>query len=96
MQNCIQAELRKIRLNIGFSIREMAADLNLHPATYQKYEDGSRTLPAEVLKMACELKQKVDEFMAGMPARIDARIEEDYPHGIPGRGGSDVQEIEKQ
>lgn len=89
MNNCIQTELRAIRLHIGFSIREMAVELNLNAATYQKYEDGSRTLPAEVLNGARATKQKVDDFMAGMPARIDARIVEEFPNGIPCKGGWD-------
>lgn len=89
MRNCIQTELRAIRFAIGFSIREMAAELKLKPATYQKYEDGSRALPEEVLMGARETKQKVDDYMTTMPARIDARIEAEFPNGIVCKGGWD-------
>jgi transcriptional regulator with XRE-family HTH domain len=89
MQNCIHTELRTIRLHVGFSIREMAAVLNLKPPTYQKYEDGTRTLPDDVLESARDTKRNIDDFMAGMPARIDARIDAEFPNGIVSKGGWD-------
>lgn len=66
--------LYALRKEMGFSIREMAAELQLHPATYQGYESGSRTAPPSVVESARRSARKVAEFMAGIPARVDANL----------------------
>lgn len=66
--------LYALRKEMGFSVRDMAAELQLHPATYQGYEDGSRTAPTNVVASARRSAKKVAEFMAGIPARVDANL----------------------
>ncbi len=66
-----KVSLRRLRLQIGYSIAEMAEDLNLKKATYQCYEDGSRRAPDDIeQKMRATLVMD-KAFMDGLPARID-------------------------
>jgi transcriptional regulator with XRE-family HTH domain len=75
-------ELRKIRLEMGFSMRDMACELGLATPTYQGYEEGRRKVPQEVIDRAMHSLQKVREFMATAPARIDERINREFPFGF--------------
>lgn len=69
-----QTVLYALRQEMGFSIRDMAAELGLHPATYQGYESGSRTAPPSVVAQARKSARKVSEFMAGIPHRVGANL----------------------
>lgn len=75
--------LKEIRLEMGFSIRDMACELGLATPTYQGYEEGRRKVPQEVIDRAMHSLQKVREFMATAPARIDERIQREFPCGVP-------------
>ena len=75
-------ELKQIRLEMGFSFGDMANELGLAKSTYQNYEDGRRKIPQHVIEQAMHSSQKVREFMASAPARIDERINKQFPHGF--------------
>jgi transcriptional regulator with XRE-family HTH domain len=65
-------EIKQIRLSMGYSIREMARDLGIHPATYQRYDEGTAQTPLEIL-LSAELSREKDlNFMAGIFQRVDA------------------------
>lgn len=66
--------LYALRMQMGFSMRDMAAELELHPATYQCYEGGTRKVPRQVVDKALVSARKVAEFMAGIPSRVDANL----------------------
>lgn len=82
-------ELKSIRLDMGFSIRDMASELGLSAPTYQGYEQGTRKVPQHVVEQAIHSSQKVREFMASAPARIEARIEAWHPFGFMGEASDD-------
>ena len=65
-------DLRNLRQKIGFSMSDIAACLGVPKSTYQRYEDGSSAVPANIERAAMELQQINDEFMAGLPGRVDS------------------------
>lgn len=73
--------LRELRKQAGYSIGEMAMALGLPKATYQCYEDGSRACPDGVPGKMQSIVEKDREFLAGLPARVDARINAEFPKG---------------
>ena len=75
-------QLKELRHIIGFSMSDIAVCLGIPKSTYQRYEDGSAGIPADVQRAALELKQINETFMAEAPARIDARIKQEFPHGV--------------
>lgn len=75
-------QLKKIRRDIGFSMADIALCLGIPKSTYQRYEDGTSSIPSVVARGALELLQINKTFMAEAPARIDARIKAEYPDGI--------------
>lgn len=78
------AELKALRLEMKFSIGEMAGILNVPKATYQGYETGRRSMPAGFINRVRDWQQQDLEFMAGLPARIDAQLALDgFGFGIP-------------
>lgn len=74
--------IRAIRLELGFSIGEMAESLGLQKATYQGYDNGTRKTPDGIYQQAVALQKSVNDFMAEAPQRIDARLNQEFPHGI--------------
>ena len=78
------AVLKALRLEMKFSIGEMAGILNVPKATYQGYETGRRSMPAGFINRIRDWQQQDLEFMAGLPARIDAQLALDgFGFGIP-------------
>ena len=70
----MQTELSKIREQLGYSFREMAADLGLNAATYQGYEIGRRECPEHVL-LAAQTTLEIDrKLTADLPGRVDANL----------------------
>jgi transcriptional regulator with XRE-family HTH domain len=74
--------LKELRHNIKFDMRSMATCLGIPLSTYQRYEDGTAAVPDRIERAALELEQINVAFMADLPARVDARIEREYPHGF--------------
>lgn len=78
-------ELRALRLEMGYSLGEMAQLLNIHKATYQGYEAGRRAMPAGFINRVREWQQLDLEFMAGIAERVDTQLAADgFGDGIPG------------
>jgi transcriptional regulator with XRE-family HTH domain len=63
--------LHTIRLQLGYSFREMAQDLGLKAATYQGYELNRRACPEHVITAAQAALATDRKLTAGMAARID-------------------------
>lgn len=68
------AELQALRLELKFSIAEMAELKGLKKSTYQGYESGRRSMPEGFVNSIREWRRRDLEFMAGLPARVDERI----------------------
>ena len=78
------AVLKALRLEMKFSIGEMAGILNVPKATYQGYETGRRSMPAGFINRIRDWQQADLEFMAGMTGRIDAHLtNEGFGLGTP-------------
>jgi transcriptional regulator with XRE-family HTH domain len=67
----LHAELRSLRLEMGYSMADMAALMGIKKPTYQGYETGRREMPAGFINRAREWQQIDMEFMAGIPVRVD-------------------------
>jgi predicted transcriptional regulator len=68
--NKLYAELKTLRLDMKYSIGEMAQLLNIPKATYQGYETGRRTMPTGFINRVREWQQLDMEFMAGIAERV--------------------------
>jgi predicted transcriptional regulator len=78
------AELKALRLEMEFSLGEMAALLHIPKGTYQGYETGRRAMPAGFINRIREWQQQDLEFMAGIAARVDERLRvEGFGGGFP-------------
>lgn len=67
------AELRKIRIEMGFEPRDMRAVLDhMSRRTYQDYEANRRGIPAKLAARIRELHKHDREWMAGLGERIEA------------------------
>lgn len=78
----LHAQLKALRLEMGYSQRDMAQLLAIPYPTYQGYETGRRQMPDGFISRVREWQQLDCEFMAGMNERIDVRIAREYPDGI--------------
>lgn len=80
----LYAELKALRLEMRFSIAEMAGIMNVQKSTYQGYESGRRKMPAGFINRVRDWQQQDFEFMAGIAARVDqCLISEGFDAGIP-------------
>ena len=75
-------ELVKLRKEIGFSMQDISDHLRLKKSTYQRYEEGSASIPIHVERGVLDLHKSVKEFMESLPARVDARIDKEFPYGF--------------
>lgn len=75
-------ELKRLRREMRYGVCDMYAVLGLPRRTYQDYESGRRGIPQDVAAKARELHRRDREFMAGLPARIGAAIDRQFPGGI--------------
>lgn len=80
----LYAQLKELRLEMKFSMGEMAAILNVPKGTYQGYETGRRPVPAGFINRIREWQQQDLVFMAGIASRVDVRLQvEGFGGGIP-------------
>lgn len=79
------AELKALRVEMGYSMRDMAALLAVPKATYQGYENGSRRMPAGFINRVREWQQlDLVFFGVGMDRRIGEYLQADgFTAGIP-------------
>lgn len=84
------AELKALRDEMGFSLGEMAAVLNVPKATYQGYESGRRAMPAGFINRVRDWQQQDLVFMSGIADRVDERLAvEGFGCGIPSVKGAE-------
>jgi hypothetical protein len=74
--------LRSIQEEIKFDAPSMAASLGVTIRAYRNYLYGANAIPDVVDRNALELLHINREFIRTAPARIDARIDREFPHGI--------------
>jgi transcriptional regulator with XRE-family HTH domain len=75
-------ELKAIRVAIGWDKRSLALELGIAYRTMQDYEAGLRRIPEHIAVKMVELEDKDREWRRTLPARIDARIDAEFPQGI--------------
>ncbi|MRR33178.1 XRE family transcriptional regulator [bacterium] len=78
------AELKRLRREMKYGPCDMYRALGLARRTYQDYEAGKRGIPQDVAVKVRGLHRRDREFMAGLPARIGAALDHDFPGGIIG------------
>lgn len=69
-----KTKIRKIREHLGYDYQDMADELKLNKSTYQGYDQGRRSTPNHVLEAARVARKRVDNFMKGIPARVDENL----------------------
>jgi len=85
----MQTELKAIREQLGYSMSEMAEELQIKKGTLQGYESGRRATPPLTLGMALVALGKVvdwekrylpggecDQIMADVPMFLGERVDE--------------------
>ncbi|MDA8428913.1 MAG: hypothetical protein M0T70_06620 [Geobacteraceae bacterium] len=75
-------ECKRLRQEMKFGVCDMYRTLGLPRRTYQDYESGRRGIPQDVAAQIREAHRRDREFMAGLPARIDAALKREFPGGI--------------
>lgn len=75
--------LKELREEMGYSTREMAVCLGVPASTYQCYEASRRKCPDKIIQQMFKIQEQDRLFMEQLPARVDAHIAVEYPHGIP-------------
>jgi transcriptional regulator with XRE-family HTH domain len=75
--------LVEIQREMGFSLRDMSQILGLKKSTYQGYTTGRRAVPRQVMLEAEIAMERNRDFWRGLPDRVDSRIKDDFPAGIP-------------
>jgi len=77
-------ELKQIQDRIKFDAPSMALCMGIPYQTYRNYLYGASSIPPQIERAALELEQINKQFLSAAPARIDARIASDFPHGFMG------------
>lgn len=77
------AELKRLRLEMGFDKASLALTLELPYRTLQDYEAGRRSIPAKFSSKMRAAHRADRRFMAGVARRTDRELRATYPRGIP-------------
>lgn len=75
-------QLRELQDRIKFDAPSIAACLGLTLHCYRKYLYGENPIPEMVIRHALELENINTLFMSELPARVDAAVDKEFPHGI--------------
>lgn len=75
-------ELRQLRREMKYGVADMYRILGLPRRTYQDYEAGKRGIPQRVAVAARAAHRRDREFMAGLPGRIHACLDRQFPGGM--------------
>ena len=79
--------IKLLRTEIGYSIGEMAQCLGISKATYQGYDSGRRKAPESIAMEMIRIRDIDKEFMAGLPARVEKRLDKEFPRGFLSEAG---------
>lgn len=71
-------ELKDLQDRIKFDAPSMAACLGVPYQTYRNYLYGVNAIPANIERAARELEQINAQFMAELPARVDAHLKDGF------------------
>lgn len=66
--------MRRIRLEMNYSVRDFAMLLGLPAPTLQGYDNGTRKTPAHTLNNAKAAQKREREFFKGLNKRVDAAL----------------------
>ncbi len=75
-------EMRAIRLDMRFSLRDLAAVTQIPYRTLQDYEGGQRPIPSRVATLLKTEQIKCIQIRAEVFAGIDEDLSRSYPNGI--------------
>lgn len=75
-------DLREIQRKIKFNAPSMALCLGIKYRTYRNYYYGMNRIPEHIAVKVLDLEQKNNEFIAGIPARVDYHVNKQFPNGL--------------
>lgn len=75
-------EMRAIRLDMRFSLRDLAAVTHIPYRTLQDYEGGQRPIPTRVAELLKVEQIKCRQIRAEVYAAIDEDMSKSYPNGV--------------
>ncbi len=75
-------DMRAIRLDMRFSLRDLSAVTGIPYRTLQDYEGGQRSIPTKVATLLRAEQIKCRQIRAAVHAGIDEDIARSYPNGI--------------
>lgn len=74
--------MKAIRIEMRFSLRDMAAVTGIPYRTLQDYEGGQRGIPTEFAELLRDLLAEQEQIRQEVFAGIEADIARSYPNGI--------------
>ena len=74
--------MQAIRLDMRFSLRDLAAVTGIPYRTLQDYEGGQRPIPTRVAELLKAEQIKCRQIRAAVFAAIDEDLSRSYPNGI--------------
>jgi len=73
-------QIKKIRLQMKYSIGEFAKLLGILKPTYQGYDSGNSRTPEKLLREAQDAQKRDSRFFKELPLRVDEAL---GPNGCP-------------
>lgn len=75
-------DLRNLRLQMGFSLKELSIVTKIPYRTLQDYEYGQRGIPNRVARLLREEAAKEKRIKAALYKGIEQRVEQEFPNGF--------------
>ncbi len=75
-------EMKAIRLDMRFGLRDLAAVMKIPYRTLQNYEGGQRAIPQAFADLLRAEQIKERQIKAELTAAMEARLDREYPNGI--------------
>lgn len=75
-------QMKAIRLDMRFSLRDLAAVTGIPYRTLQDYEGGQRRIPDHVAELLHAEQIKERQIKAELALAFEARLDREYPNGI--------------
>lgn len=75
-------DLRNLRLQMGFSLKELSVVTKIPDRTLQDYEYGERKIPNRIAERLREEAAKEKRIKAALYRGIEQRVEREFPNGF--------------
>ena len=75
-------QMKLIRQDMGFSLRDLAAVTGIKYRTLQDYEGGQRKIPDKVAQRLLAEQIKEQQIKVELAAAQEARLDREFPNGF--------------